>query len=138
MKTIASICFILTVALSTAQELDSMSSKYPGVYTIVDEPASFPGGLVAFYDFLDSEMGYPETALKEGVEGRIFVELIVEENGELTNMRVAKGIGSGCDEEAMRAIAKSSPWNPGKINGKPVRQILIQNILFKLEDGKKD
>lgn len=138
MKAFISLCFVLTITYSSAQKLDSMSSKYPGAYTLVDEPASFPGGLVEFYKFLSSEMNYPDSALAEGVEGRVFVQLIVEENGELTNLQVVKGIGAGCDEEALRAIAKSSPWNPGLIDGKPVRQILIQNILFKdkTENGK--
>ena len=113
-----------------------MSSKFPGAYTLVDEPARYPGGIDAFYKFLKSEMSYPDSALANGVEGRVFVQLIVEENGELTNLQVVKGIGAGCDEEAMRAIAKSSPWNPGIKDGKPVRQILIQNVLFGLRNVK--
>ena len=113
-----------------------MSNKYPGVYTLVDEAASYPGGLLDFYEFLKNELNYPDQASSKGVEGRVFVQLIVEKNGELTNMKVVKGIGAGCDEEAMRAIAKSAPWNPAKKDGEVVRQILIQNILFKLPEGK--
>ncbi len=113
-----------------------MSSKHPGAYTLVDEPASYPGGIEKLYKYLRSELNYPKDALAEGVEGRVFVQLIVEKDGELTNLQVVKGIGAGCDEEAMRVIAKSSPWNPGQIDGKPVRQILIQNILFGLDNGQ--
>ena len=132
MKAILSLFFIVTITLASAQELDSMSNEYPGVYTLVDEVATYPGGLTDFYDFLKSELNYPDQALTKGVEGRVFVQLIVEKNGELTNLQVVKGIGAGCDEEAMRAIARSSPWNPAKKDGEIVRQILIQNILFKL------
>ncbi|WP_436514622.1 energy transducer TonB [Ekhidna sp. To15] len=138
MKALIALCFVLTITCSSAQELDSISSKYTGVYTLVDQPAIFPGGHKAFFKFLRSEMKYPESALEDEVEGRVFVQFIVEENGELTNLQVVKGIGAGCDEEAMRALAKSSPWNAGQIDGKPVRQIMIQNILFGLDNAKKD
>lgn len=110
-----------------------MSSKYPGVYTLVDEPASYPGGIEELYKYLNAELSYPDSALTARVEGRVFVQLIVEKNGELTNLQVVKGIGAGCDEEAMKVIAKSSPWEPGQIDGIPVRQIMIQNILFRLD-----
>lgn len=137
MKVCITLLFILTLTYSSAQKMDSVNSQYPDAYTLVDQSASFPGGLDAFYKFLISELNYPDSALTAGVEGRVFVQLIVEENGELTNLQVVKGIGGGCDEEAVRALAESSPWNPGQIDGKPVRQILIQNILFKYQKGKK-
>ena len=137
MKVFISLCFLFTISLTSAQEIEAKSSIDPDAYTIVDKPASFPDGHKSLHKFLKSEMNYPELALENGVEGRVFVQLIVEENGELTSLQVVKGIGSGCDEEALRVIAKSSPWNPGQIDGKPVRQILFQYMLFELEDGTK-
>ncbi len=101
------------------------------IFTIVEEPASFPGGLEAFYKYLGREMKYPRQAQRMGIEGRVFVQFVVERNGSLTDIKVVKGIGAGCDEEAMRVLSNTPKWKPGKQRGRPVRQKMIQSILFK-------
>jgi len=103
-----------------------------GVFTITDETASFPGGLDAYYEYLGKELTYPEQAKKLGVEGRVFVEFVIETDGSIGNAKVVKGIGAGCDAEALRVIKESPKWIPGKVNGKPVRQRMIHNIAFNL------
>ena len=104
------------------------------IFTIVEEPASFPGGLTAFYEFLKKEIKYPRQAQRMGIEGRVFVQFVVERDGRLTDIHVVKGIGAGCDEEAVRVLKNSPKWNPGKQRGRPVRQKMIQNILFKFSN----
>lgn len=101
------------------------------IFTIVEESASFPGGISAFYEYLKNELQYPRQAQRMGIEGRVFVQFVVEKDGRLTDIQVVKGIGAGCDEEAVRVLKNSPKWKPGKQRGKPVRQKMIQNILFK-------
>ena len=101
------------------------------IFTIVEESATFPGGITAFYEYLKKELKYPRQAQRMGIEGRVFVQFVVERDGRLTDIHVVKGIGAGCDEEAVRVLKESPKWKPGKQRGKPVRQKMIQNILFK-------
>lgn len=96
------------------------------------EPASFPGGLEAYGSFLSENLKYPKQARKMGIEGRVFVQFIVETDGSISNVEVVKGIGAGCDDEAVRVIKEFPKWNPAKKDGKLVQQKFIQNILFKL------
>ena len=96
-----------------------------------EESASFPGGITAFYGYLKKTLKYPRQAQRMGIEGRVFVQFVVERDGSLTDIHVVKGIGAGCDEEAVRVLKNSPKWKPGKQRGKPVRQKMIQNILFK-------
>lgn len=103
------------------------------IFTILHESAEFPGGLKEWAKYLSINLRYPEEAQRLGVEGRVFVQFIVEKDGSLTDIKVVKGIVAGCNEEAIRLIKESPKWNPGKRkNGEVVRQKYIQNILFKL------
>lgn len=102
------------------------------VFTIVEEGATFPGGIAEFYKYLKKTLKYPKQAQRMGIEGRVFVQFIVEKDGSLTDIKVVKGIGAGCDEEAARVLKNSPKWKPGKQRGKAVRQKMIQNITFKL------
>jgi len=104
------------------------------IFTIVEESATFPGGITAFYQYLKKELDYPRQAQRMGIEGRVFVQFVVERDGSLTDIHVVKGIGAGCDEEAVRVLKNSPRWKPGKQRGKPVRQKMIQNILFKFSN----
>ncbi len=105
--------------------------KVDEIFSIVEESAAFPGGISAFYGYLRKELKYPRQAQRMGIEGRVYVEFVVERDGSLTDIRVVKGIGAGCDEEAVRVLKKSPNWKPGKQRGNPVRQKMIQYIHFK-------
>ncbi len=104
------------------------------IFTIVEEPAGFPGGLKAFYKYLAETIKYPKQAKRMGIDGRVFVQFVVERNGVLTDIHVVKGIGAGCDEEAVRVLKNSPKWKPGKQRGRAVRQKMIQNIHFRLSN----
>jgi protein TonB len=67
-----------------------------------------------------------------GVEGRVFVEFVVNRDGSIVDVRSIKGIGAGCDEEAVRIVQSAPAWKPGKQRGKPVRQKMVIPIIFKL------
>ena len=104
------------------------------IFQIVEEPATFPGGLSAFAKYLKKNLKYPRQAQRMGIEGRVFVQFVVEKDGVLTDIKVVKGIGAGCDEEAARVIRNTPNWKPGKQRGKPVRQRMIQSIVFKFQN----
>lgn len=102
------------------------------VFSAVEKEPTFPGGLDKFYQFLQSNIKYPDVAKRNDVQGRVFLTFVVERNGSLTNVKVVRGIGSGCDEEAKRVIEISPKWNPGIQNKKPVRVQYTMPISFTL------
>lgn len=102
------------------------------VFLVVEEPASPQGGMQAFYDYVGKQLKYPAQARRMNVEGRVFVQFVVERDGSLTDVKAIKGIGAGCDEEAVRVVESAPPWTPGKQRGKPVRVRMVLPIVFKL------
>lgn len=104
------------------------------VFTIVEQTASPKGGMVAFYEYLGGNLSYPTDARRAGIQGRVFIEFVVNKDGSLSDLRILKGIGGGCDEEALRIVSASPAWNPGMQKGNPVRQRMVLPIIFKLDD----
>ena len=122
---------ILLVDVSS-QELKNKDD----VYVIVEESAEPEGGMENYWKILGSKIQYPLEARQRGVEGRVFVEFVVDEVGQLSDFKLLKGIGAGCDEEALRVMTQSPPWKPGKQRGVAVKQRMVIPIIFKLEsDG---
>lgn len=102
------------------------------IFTIVEDPAGPKGGLKAFYQYVGDKIKYPSQARRMGIEGRVFVEFVVDKDGSIINVKAIKGIGAGCDEEAVRIIKMHPKWRPGKQRGKPVKQKIVMPINFKL------
>lgn len=94
---------------------------------------SFPGGEEALDTYLIESLIYPDEALVAGIEGVVFVLFIVEKDGRLTNIELLKGIGGGCDEEAIRLVEEMTLWEPGKQRGKAVRTQFNLPVSFQLE-----
>ena len=90
----------------------------------------FPGGQAAFAKFMSRNLRFPETAAEIGVFGKVFVSFIIEKNGELSNIKIIKGIGAGCDEEAIRVLTKSPKWKAGVQNNQNVRVMYTIPINF--------
>jgi TonB family protein len=101
-------------------------------YTVVEETAEYDGGIEGFYKYLGQNVRYPKTAKRAGVQGKAFVEFVIDKDGSVTNVKVLKGPGAGIDEEAVRVIQSSKKWKPGIVRGKPVRQIMVLPISFRL------
>lgn len=87
----------------------------------VEEFPEFPGGLVAWSKFIQRNLRYPYMAQETGVQGKVFVSFVIEKDGSVSDVSLVRGIGAGCDEEAMRVIKKSPKWKPGKQNKQTVR-----------------
>ena len=102
------------------------------IFTVVESMPGFPGGEAARIKYLNENIKYPQMARESGIQGRVFVTFVVEKNGKVTDVRVLRGIGGGCDEEAVRVIKNMPNWNAGKQRGKPVRVQFNMPILFKL------
>lgn len=98
----------------------------------VDEYPEFAGGMKAFTKYMERNLRYPSHAQEEGVTGKVFVSFVVEKDGSITDVKVLRGIGYGCDEEAMKVIKKSPFWKPGKNKGIPVRVRYNMPINFNL------
>jgi len=103
------------------------------IFQIVENPASFKGGIGAFYSYVQKSMKYPSQAQRMGLEGKVFVEFVVGKDGKITDVKVLRGIGAGCDEEAIRVLKNSPAWTPGKQRGRAVRQRMVLPITFKLQ-----
>lgn len=104
------------------------------VYDIVDDPAEFPGGKMAMNTFLASNINYPETALKMGLQGKCYLKFVVNEMGEVSNVKIMKGVTDcpECDKEAVRVVKSMPNWKPAKMNGKAVSSYYTLPISFKL------
>ncbi len=108
--------------------------EVPELYTVVDVPADFPGGMSAFKEYLSKNMVYPKKALDEKIEGKCYVQFVVAEKGYISNVRVIRGVVScpECDAEAVRIIKSMPNWTPGKVNGNNVNSTFNLPVQFKL------
>ena len=97
------------------------------------ELAEFPGGFEAMGNFIAQSIVYPEQAKTDGVEGRVFVQFIVEPDGNIGDVTLFRGIGGGCDEEALRVIKAMPQWKPARFKGKPTRSRFQIPINFMLK-----
>lgn len=100
----------------------------------VDEYPEFEGGMKGWAKYIQRNLRYPYAAQELNTQGKVFISFVVEKDGSITNVTLVKGIGSGCDEEAMKVIKKSPIWKPGKNKGTPVRVRYNMPITFSLSN----
>ena len=118
------------------QEERSTLSDADEVFMVVEDQPSPEGGLRAFYAYIAENMKYPTEARQKGIEGKVFVQFVVDKDGSLTDVKALKGIGGGCDEEAVRVIEEAPVWNPGQQRGKSVRVRMVMPITFRLGEAE--
>jgi protein TonB len=104
------------------------------IFEFVEQMPEFPGGDDALSAYLSKNIKYPKQANEQGISGRVVINFVVNENGDIADVKVARGIGCGCDEEAMRVVRSMPNWRPGKQNGKAVRVSYSLPITFELEE----
>lgn len=102
------------------------------IFMVVEEMPEFPGGVQALYKYIGNNIKYPNIARENGVEGKVYINFVVEPSGQVSNVKVLRGIGAGCDEEAIRVVKSLPAWKPGKQRGKPVRVSYNLPISFKI------
>jgi protein TonB len=126
-----------------SKNTDWFPEPYDGGDELIDEPDTpfiivqykpeFPGGEVALNRFLSRNIEYPIMAIETYIQGRVFLTFVVEKDGSITNVKILRGIGSGCDEEAVRVVQAMPKWTPGRQMNRNVRVIFTLQISFKLQ-----
>jgi len=116
-------------------EVDVVEEVYvePEIFRVVEEEPSFPGGNEALFKYLENNTIYPAISKVSGIQGTVHVTYVVEPDGSISNVKILKGIGGGCDEEALRVVKNMPKWEPGKQRGKPVRVQFNLPIRFILQ-----
>ena len=107
--------------------------KEDEIFQVVEQEPAFPGGVEALYKFVQSNLKYPQLAKENNIEGRVFVQFVVEKDGSVSNVKAARDIGGGCGAEAVRVVKAMPKWAPGKQRGKAVRAAYTLPVVFKLQ-----
>lgn len=110
-----------------------ISQSNQSVYDQVEQMPEFPGGMPAMIEFLQTNLKYPKDAIKQQVGGRVMVMFVVETDGTLSNVRVAKKVFPSLDSEAVRVVKTMPKWKPGKEKGRPVRVNFTLPVVFSLK-----
>ncbi len=103
------------------------------VLTIVEEMPTFPGGEGELQGYLKKNIKYPAIARENNITGRVYVNFIVDREGKIKDAKILRGIGGGCDEEALRVVRSMPAWKPGKQNGRTVNVSFNMPIFFNLQ-----
>ncbi len=122
----------VVVETVTTKILEIEESNEP--FLTVEVQPSFMGGNSEMYKFLGKNLKYPTAAQHANIQGKVFLSFIVEKDGSITDIETMKGIGFGCDEEAMRVVKLMPKWIAGKQNGRNVRVKFTIPVFFKLND----
>jgi len=123
-------------ALAQAKTDPKSTSASEEAFKQVDQIPTFGQGN-DLWTFIAKNLRYPKAARKRGVEGKVFVEFVVEKDGSLSNVKALKGIGYGCDEEVVRVVKSLPSWKPGEKDGKIVRTTFVIPIVFQLPAPQK-
>ena len=131
----------LGIFFKEGKELDHVNNKLmqmrePNedvVFTMVEDQPEFPGGISAFYEYIGENLKYPALAKELGVEGRVFVQFVIDKDGSVTEVQSVKGIGSGCDQEAVRVMESAPNFIPGRQRDQAVKVRMVLPIVFKLD-----
>ena len=103
------------------------------VFTSVEQMPQFPGGQVALMKYLSENIHYPVVAQENGVQGRVVVAFVVERDGSISDVHVARGVDPSLDKEAVRVVKSMPKWQPGKQNGSAVRVKFNVPVAFRLQ-----
>lgn len=102
------------------------------LYQITELPAEFPGGPEAMMKYFKENLVYPDDAKEMQVQGRVYVSLVVEKDGSVSNVEVVRGVYSSLDKEAIRVVKSMPKWIPGEMDNKPVRSRVYLPITFRM------
>ncbi len=116
---------------------ESPTTKDQKVFDVVEQMPSYPGGPNALFAYLSTIIHYPEDAEENGAQGRVIVTFVVENDGSISEVKVAKSVFPSLDKEAVRVVSSMPRWNPGKQNGKAVRVKYTVPVTFRLELPQK-
>ena len=116
-----------------APEIEEEEIVEAEIFTVVEQMPEFPGGAAEMTRFIQKNIKYPMMARESDIQGRVYINFVVEPDGSVSNVTVMRGIGGGCDEEAVRIVNMMPKWNPGKQRGVAVRCSFTVPIVFRLQ-----
>ncbi len=122
-----------TYSIASIEKTEIEDETRP-VFAIVEQMPSFPGGEEKRIAFLARNIRYPEKAVENAIQGKVYVSFVVKRNGNLADFKVLQGIGGGCDEEVLRVVKMMPKWSPGKQDGKAVDVLYNMAVKFKLKN----
>ena len=111
---------------------DEEQPEFEEIFDIVEESASFPGGLEAMMEFLGRNTKYPDQALENGIQGRVYVQFVVYKDGSIKDVEVVNGSHEILNEEAVRVVKSMPKWVPGKQGGKSVNSRFTLPVKFRI------
>ena len=117
----------------TPPEIEEEEIVEAEIFKVVEEMPEFPGGSAKLMEYIQKNIKYPMMARESDIQGRVFVNFVVEPDGSISNVAVLRGIGGGCDEEAVRVVNSMPKWKLGKQRGSAVRCAYTVPIIFKLQ-----
>lgn len=123
------------IPFTQAESVSMKVADNDSIYQIVEVMPEFPGGSAAMMNYLSKNIKYPEEAKEKGISGRVFLSFVIEKDGSVSDVKVARGIGKVCDDEAVRVVKAMPNWKPGLMKGKPVRVNYMLPIFFKLDES---
>lgn len=116
-----------------AQEVEEEEIEEEEIFMLVESAPEFPGGDEARVRFLSENLKYPQMAKESGIQGTVYITFVVEKDGRVTDVRILRGIGGGCDEEALRVVRMMPRWKAGEQRGRPVRVQFNLPVKFTLK-----
>ena len=128
MSIMAVVCLMTASAQKTV-----VSQSNQNIYNAVEQMPEFPGGMPAMMEFLQTNIKYPKDAIKQNVGGRVMVMFVVETDGSLSNVRVARKVFPSLDAEAVRVVKAMPKWKPGKEKGRAVRVNFTMPVVFSIK-----
>lgn len=135
--------FVMPVAalLLMCSQKDAVENELPApivgeIFTVVEQNPEPRGGMSSLMSYMGDNITYPEAAQKANVSGKVFVSFVVAKDGHIADVQILKGIGYGCDQEAVRVVRQMPRWTPGRQNGKPVNVKFNLPINFSLNKGE--
>ena len=126
----------MSITASVPNEGESHSNVEGKMFVAVEQNPEFPGGASNLYRFVAANLRYPAAAARANIQGKVFVNFVVNTDGAIDRIKVLKGLGFGLDEEAVRVMAQMPKWIPGKQNGRPVAVMYNLPLTFQLDGGK--
>ena len=134
MKKMILLSMMAVLGLMTANAQKTVvSQSNKNVYDQVEQMPEYPGGMSAMIEFLQTNIKYPEDAIKQEVGGRVMVMFVVETDGTLSNVRVARNVFPSLDAEAVRVVKTMPKWKPGKEKGRLVRVNYTLPVVFSIK-----
>ena len=127
------------VSTTIAQVVDEATFQDDKIYNTAEVMPTFKGkdATLGFREYVAKNLKYPEIALKNGIQGNVYVQFVVEKDGSVSKVKILKGVDPSLDKEAMRVVSQATGWKAGEIKGKPVRVSFTFPIRYMLSDGAK-